>query len=736
MNILELQNEVKTKYDKCDPKELDVKICQRGINHIDDTLLADCVQKVPEKLTKIQERLDDLAVRNPSAEQVLKITDSLVKLNTQRIQAKEALRAARVAKTDTDTLQILANAVANIDGKMSPLYELLGIDSQIKSLERKITSIKDKFALAIEEQKLRSSKSVTREYIHSTYYMDFEPATHSHLSGTITFTNASATVSGSGSNFDPEVTVGDYIRQSDGTEWYKVTARAAGADTSLTISPAFQQSTHTDDAGASFICVSATNDGSTTSLAFPHLNRYTTDTVRTAGDILKVRANQTHVLTGLTIDFDEDGTPSQYLEVRGCSVADDPFSDSSNVKPIFSYGGSTANYLFLSGDDYWRLFNISVINNAASAFGLISVYLSIGYIIDTCTIYGNANSAGVGIFADTSRGTITGCTIYGNKSKNIALGTNGYHYITDCVLNGGVATTDYGIWNLQNIVDISNTTFAVTTAHDVVSIRTDRTPIICRNCNLNDTVKVVWAANLIGQVTSEDDAQTIGNQTSWQPNGTITKSAIVRTGGASSSAKMMPAATYCTTEYPLTMAASKLVPDFAVWCPASATTVTIYLRSVGIWATYPTAAQLFIQADYWAGAGAIRSKSTASTQLLTDGMEPAVGGHYHMDAGSGTTTIVDSELASRVNDFYKGWYVYNTTRSAGAEITAYNGATKTITCGTIAGQADTDAYYLINWVGFTTTFTPGTAGWVYLKVNLGLYESTRGIYVDVKPVIS
>jgi hypothetical protein len=186
-----------------------------------------------------------------------------------------------------------------------------------------------------------------------------------------------------------------------------------------------------------------------------------------------------------------------------------------------------------------------------------------------------------------------------------------------------------------------------------------------------------------------------------------------------------------TIKYPLNIAYGSLNPDFAIWCPASATTVTIYMRANTIWATYPTAAQLFIQADYYAGATALRSQSTASTQTLIDNREPAGAGTYTADAGTNTTTVVDAGLAGTA---YIGKYLWNTTRSLGAEITGYVDGTKTITLGSaIAGQTTGDTYYILDWVAFTTTFTPGTAGFAYIKCNLGLYAAGKGLYCDAKP---
>lgn len=78
------------------------------------------------------------------------------------------------------------------------------------------------------------------------------------FTGTWTFTNGSATVNAGGAdgNALAEIAVGDSIRQSDGTQWYQVTA--VPDDDNVTISPVFQQATHTDEADASLYKSDAT----------------------------------------------------------------------------------------------------------------------------------------------------------------------------------------------------------------------------------------------------------------------------------------------------------------------------------------------------------------------------------------------------------------------------------------------------------------------------------------------
>ena len=62
----------------------------------------------------------------------------------------------------------------------------------------------------------------------------------SALTGTMTFTNGNAAVSGSGTNFDPEVKVGDIIISAGGV---KHRVKAVTSDTALTLTENFSGST-------------------------------------------------------------------------------------------------------------------------------------------------------------------------------------------------------------------------------------------------------------------------------------------------------------------------------------------------------------------------------------------------------------------------------------------------------------------------------------------------------------
>jgi len=94
----------------------------------------------------------------------------------------------------------------------------------------------------------------------------------------------------------------------------------------------------------------------------------------------------------------------------------------------------------------------------------------------------------------------------------------------------------------------------------------------------------------------------------------------------------------------------------------------------------------------------IRVYYVSGTDISFDAREPDGTGTYTADAGTGVTTIVGQADVgfSAADDYYNGCSVYNITRGLWGTVTDYVGATRTITCSSIAGQVATDTFYFTN----------------------------------------
>jgi hypothetical protein len=143
--------------------------------------------------------------------------------------------------------------------------------------------------------------------------------------------------------------------------------------------------------------------------------------------------------------------------------------------------------------------------------------------------------------------------------------------------------------------------------------------ILARNCVWNTAHSLTKGAS--NSYYSEDDDGVYGAQYIDVYSGIITKdTGVVRAGGATSSAKLMPSSVASNT-YLLSVNGDLVSPDFRVWCAAAATTITVYIRSVTTWGgTYPTASELWTETEYVTDdtTGAITRTTALSTQVLAD----------------------------------------------------------------------------------------------------------------------
>jgi len=473
--------------------------------------------------------------------------------------------------------------------------------------KQKLLRLKDKLAAVLKEIEFRKEEIVKRKPIGTTYYLDFDGAT-GNLTGTWTFTKDSTTVSGSGGAATSELAAGDYVRVSNGSEWYKVTS--VTDDNNFEITPAFQQATVTDATDSTKY---NNYDGTSTSTPFVHLNQFTTDTARSAGDILKVRANQTHLYAGIDIVFDEDGNANNMIEIRGCSSTDDPWGDGSDVRPVIGFGDSDYE-IQLNGDDFWKLSRLECIESSDS-YGILFIYNAHNHVIDSC-VFRDASSVGLRPYGVCGI-LIQNCSFYNNTSYNIYSQTGSKCKCVGCSFDGGAATTDYGIYIASaSVIELINCSFGATTTHDISDIYLALNSMVyARNCSFAGSI--TFASRAVDAfLKSEDHNQTKGAHQTLYYSGTIEKdTSVVRSGGASSSAKMTPNSN-CGLYYPLTIADDFCSGDFKLWLPAAQKTVTIYLRTFG-YTTLPTADELYIEASYLDQASGGHRATVKSTQTVS-----------------------------------------------------------------------------------------------------------------------
>ena len=437
-------------------------------------------------------------------------------------------------------------------------------------------------------------------------YMCFAPTNSITLTGTWTFTNASDTITAdSDGNAVAEVTIGDYIKQSDGTAWYEV--ESITNDDAIVFVTNFKQATHTDEDGASCLAEEDVCDGTAVADAFVSMNQYTKTEVRTAGDILYVRANETHATNGVDITFDEDGTVDDYIFIIGCdSVTNDPWSDGSDVLPIFDFEDAAYNInldesywwierldlkqsndasgpLFMANSDYAYIKSCVFRESAGVSVSGLSIFYSDGVIIDDCSFADNEDQA-----------------IYISAVKSL---------IKNCTIDAGVGGTTYGVSVYTGSVDIVDTTIAGTNAFGSAAIKGDNHAIIrLRNVTFGTET---YSLTDCSYLYSEDHDGTFESQLQKLNEGDIERdTGTVRGGGADSSAKMTSNAN-CGPNSPLRL--GDLMTGFArIWATKDVEIdIDVYVAVGSAWDSALDAGECYAEFSYLSNA------ATAARTLIT-----------------------------------------------------------------------------------------------------------------------
>jgi hypothetical protein len=360
-----------------------------------------------------------------------------------------------------------------------------------------------------------------------------------------------------------------------------------------------------------------TNDGLSITTAWKTLEKYTTVTVRTAGDIAKVRANRTQTKTDANLNFDEDGTGADYIHLKGCSITDDPWGDQSDVRPILNFNNAVY-YLDLDADDFWHLYRLEIKNSSSSQVVRIATNIRRTYLENLIIQIGNGYRA------------LTGSGVYQAVIKDCEIKDS----LTELMRFDG------------SFIQFINTTFNARTGGQECMAQLQTSTLEFIDCSMGQTVPFTYLfeqtgnsrvfmrnTKYVGGATSyfhreyekedvswfylEDRDQTYGAGYIDFPMGTIEKDTTVKTGNASFSAKISPNS-YCSLNRPLILEDSLINFPFQVKLSASVQkTLTIKLQA-NTWTTFPTADELYIEASYYdsasdAGRSTIKSTAVIST---------------------------------------------------------------------------------------------------------------------------
>jgi len=592
MSYDKLKTEVLEKYKSLSFDEWNSRIISRGGSHKSDKQLKE-IEAFLLRKTPIQEkRLFLQKATCPSQSQISGASIKVAVDQTLIVKEQEKLKAKRT-ETGIQWVGLLIQGIHDLE-------EVINAPMEMELLEAKIELMSENLALCIKDHEFREAKLVKRVIHGSIYYIDNVNGDDTHdglKEGSYTAdagTNANQIVDAELTEALDDAYNGDYVWNETRSLGALVTDYDAGTKT-LTVAIAGQAQ------GDSYYILKS----------FQTISQFTT-LFLAAGEIGKVRANQTHVLAAnITVSW--DGDADNYIELRGCTVADDPWHDASNVRPILNFNAG-ARYLQFNGDDYWLAINLNFTNSTTQG---IQVKSCRGVILENCDIYACLRAID---YDSALHSTLRSCNLYAHTGNNTIDPDRSHIRIENCIFNAGGSEVEAIRMNYSS-VEIKDTTFGATNAFPNQDIWLCWSNEVLRMRNVLLTTGLTFCPtedSFFSYAHCEDYQQVKGAHKSWYLQGTVTKdTGVTHPGGANSSAKMEPT-TYVYPLYPLTLVEDWLQGAFKIWCPAAPTTVTVYIRSLGAWTAYPTNAQLYIMAEYWDDSAAKRVESPHSVQVLTD----------------------------------------------------------------------------------------------------------------------
>lgn len=365
------------------------------------------------------------------------------------------------------------------------------------------------------------------------------------------------------------------------------------------------------------------NDGNTglnIGQAWLNLERYTETLVKIAGDRLFVRANTTDTQNASDLEFDESGNRNVRISIIGCdSTVNDPWGDGSDVKPVVDFAGAAFQALMMS-DDFWYIERIGF-KRSDDTNGNMYIYVADYGYFKGCEFYEHVGNRYGAYVRNTEGTTFEDCSFIDNGSRNANLNEAwGAKFVTCTFNGGGINNSDVGIYaGGGSDVTVIDSSFGQSSAHSFRDIdASNRSAVRTRNTLLQNPPGSV---NIESVIFHEDYQQVAGAQHMVGFRGDITKdTGVTRSGGASSSAKMMVKPNYCGLYQPLVLNPDfDMNPLFKIWCAAGvAKTLTVYIRSYDAWGTYPTADELYLEVSYLNHAVNPTRATVRSTQVLSD----------------------------------------------------------------------------------------------------------------------
>jgi len=346
------------------------------------------------------------------------------------------------------------------------------------------------------------------------------------------------------------------------------------------------------------------NDGLSPETAWKTIPQYTTNTIRTPGDIAYCRRGQTHVYDTADIIFDEDGEPNNPIIL----MSDDGTGWIDEVglpRTVIDFAEADFHF-YASGDWYWTFRDLEMKRGGQDYVGVFQWWNSAGWRLENCYIHSN-HRADLRIeqsqieVVDTTLGALLlgGIHIFAFDRSNLTLKNVTCTEDTQPFLNLRYLSRVWGE-NLKALGKI------------VVGAGFPGGWFEGRNIDV-PTIEGVSTAFPDSYLRIEDFGGTkLDNIALYYSGNIVRDTTVVRAGGAPSSARLEPNEN-CGSLRPLEL--SFFLEELARWLEAGTRTCKMYVRCSG-WTTLPTADELYLEVHYYDTVEAKRA-SVKSTETVT-----------------------------------------------------------------------------------------------------------------------
>lgn len=262
-------------------------------------------------------------------------------------------------------------------------------------------------------------------------------------------------------------------------------------------------------------------------------------------------------------------------------------SGTSAIAVYGSYGGT------IGADIYSCYYGASTAPACSFSGSIYGCYYGIGTCAE-CVVSGSVFSCTYGI-ARTS-GSVSGC-VYSN--------TTGFGWCANLIITGKIGY-DSGDTSKPNTTDFSAGGAANSPSTGFVTLRGAKHQSTISLSRNSVGTPALWG------VACEDYGQTVGAHRTYYGYGdAIRNTSTVRSGGADNSIEVIPQSV-CSTTCPI-----RVFEWTECAVAASSQTRGVYVLGQA-WSTFPTASELYFEAEYLSAGSGVAKTTLASTQVLTD----------------------------------------------------------------------------------------------------------------------